>query len=166
MQQQHGKERALLRSPQVDLPPVVEDLERAENPKLHRLRDEMNDTDPIRPGRCTVGMRRSLSGCLGDPFRALAVLHAALSEQQTADRRRCSREQRADDERDVVAAGRARRAALSPASSRVSVRAAARLASTASPSAPPIMKAVLTTPEARPASLGLDVAHRGEQDAG
>src|SRR5262249_2201063 len=34
------------------------------------------------------------------------------------------------------------------------VRAAARLASTASPSAPPIMKDVLTTPEAKPDSLG------------
>ena len=34
------------------------------------------------------------------------------------------------------------------------MREAARLASTASPSAPPIMNAVLTTPEARPASLG------------
>ena len=34
------------------------------------------------------------------------------------------------------------------------MREAARLASTARPSAPPIMNAVLTTPEARPASLG------------
>ena len=34
------------------------------------------------------------------------------------------------------------------------MREAARLASTARPSAPPIMKAVLTTPEARPAWLG------------
>ena len=51
----------------------------------------------------------------------------------------------------------------SPAASSVSVREAARLASTASPSAPPIMNDVLTTPEASPASLRLDVAHRGEQ---
>ena len=35
----------------------------------------------------------------------------------------------------------------------MSVRDAARLASTASPSAPPIMNDVLTTPEASPASL-------------
>jgi hypothetical protein len=34
------------------------------------------------------------------------------------------------------------------------VRAAARLASIARPSAPPVMKAVLTTPEARPACSG------------
>ena len=34
------------------------------------------------------------------------------------------------------------------------MRAAARLARTASPSAPPIMNEVLTTPEARPDSLG------------
>ena len=44
-----------------------------------------------------------------------------------------------------------------------SVRAAARLASTARPSAPPIMNEVLTTPDARPDSLGAHVAHRGEQ---
>jgi hypothetical protein len=41
-----------------------------------------------------------------------------------------------------------------PAASSVSVRAADRLASTPSPSDPPIMNAVLTTPEARPESLG------------
>ena len=34
------------------------------------------------------------------------------------------------------------------------MREAATLASTASPSAPPIMKAVLTTPDASPASVG------------
>src|SRR5688572_32306863 len=41
----------------------------------------------------------------------------------------------------------------SPEPSRASVREAARLARTASPSAPPIMNDVLTTPEARPALL-------------
>src|SRR5712691_6468815 len=40
-----------------------------------------------------------------------------------------------------------------PSASSLSVRAAARLARTARPSAPPIMNAVLTTPEARPDSL-------------
>lgn len=44
---------------------------------------------------------------------------------------------------------------LAPAASIEPVCAAAMLASTARPSAPPIMKAVLTTPEARPDSLGL-----------
>ena len=41
-----------------------------------------------------------------------------------------------------------------PESRRLFVRQSARLASTARPSAPPIMKAVLTTPEARPDSSG------------
>ena len=54
----------------------------------------------------------------------------------------------------MVAAGRAPRASLSPDAARLSVRDAARLASTASPSAPPIMNDVLTTPEARPDSSG------------
>ena len=43
------------------------------------------------------------------------------------------------------------------------MRGAAMLASTARPSAPPIMNEVLTIPEARPDSLGRDIAHRGEQ---
>ena len=43
------------------------------------------------------------------------------------------------------------------------MREAARLASTASPSAPPIMNDVLTTPEARPGLFRRDVAHRGQQ---
>ena len=44
--------------------------------------------------------------------------------------------------------------ALSPEPSKLSVREAARLARTARPSAPPIMNAVLTIPEASPASVG------------
>ena len=43
------------------------------------------------------------------------------------------------------------------------MREAARLARIARPSAPPIMNDVLTTPEASPASLRRDVAHRREQ---
>ena len=43
------------------------------------------------------------------------------------------------------------------------MRESATLTSTARPSAPPIMNAVLTMPEARPALGGLDVAHGGEQ---
>ena len=46
------------------------------------------------------------------------------------------------------------RGICAPAASIELVRAAAALASTARPSAPPIMKAVLTTPEARPESAG------------
>ena len=46
---------------------------------------------------------------------------------------------------------------------KVSLREAARLASTARPSAPPIMKAVLTTPGGKAGFLRLDVAHRCEQ---
>ena len=42
----------------------------------------------------------------------------------------------------------------SPEERRLSLRDAARLARTASPSAPPIMNAVLTTPDARPDSSG------------
>ena len=62
----------------------------------------------------------------------------------------------------MVAAGE-RDEEASPEAIRLSVREAARLARTASPSAPPIMNDVLTTPEASPASIRLDVAHRGEQ---
>ena len=43
---------------------------------------------------------------------------------------------------------------LEPELSRLFVRAAAALASTASPSAPPIMNAVFATPDASPDSLG------------
>ena len=53
----------------------------------------------------------------------------------------------------MVAADERRERAV-PAARRLSVRDAARLASTARPSAPPIMNAVLTTPEASPASSG------------
>ena len=50
-----------------------------------------------------------------------------------------------------------------PDARRLSVCDAAMLASTARPSAPPIMNAVFTTPDARPGLLRLDVAHRREQ---
>jgi hypothetical protein len=43
---------------------------------------------------------------------------------------------------------------LTPAAVKACLRASAMLASTASPSAPPIMNDVFATPEARPASLG------------
>ena len=69
----------------------------------------------------------------------------------------------AEQERELVAAVQRRDRGWRRAASSASVRAAAKLASTASPSAPPIMNAVLTTPEARPDSLGRHVAHRAEQ---
>ena len=52
----------------------------------------------------------------------------------------------------MVAAGERARAPV--AGARLPVREAARLARTASPSAPPIMNAVFTIPDARPDSLG------------
>ena len=69
---------------------------------------------------------------------------AQLPRSRRARRRRTRR-----DIRLSVPQPRSHRSASS-----VSVLDAARLARTASPSAPPIMKDVLTTPEARPASLG------------
>ena len=77
----------------------------------------------------------------------------ALPEQQPADHGRGGREQRADEEGGVVAVGE-RDELVSPAASELSVREAATLARTASPSAPPIMNEVLTMPDASPASLG------------
>ena len=89
------------------------------------------------------------------PARRL-VPHAGsfVAQQHAAEHRGGRGEERADEERRVVAA-RERVQLPSPEAVSVSVREAARLASTARPSAPPIMKAVLTTPEASPASLGL-----------
>ena len=78
-------------------------------------------------------------------------------------RRRERGEERTREERQLVAAVERLERRRRPTRAGVSVREAAMLARTARPSAPPIMNEVLTTPDARPASLRLDVAHRGEQ---
>ncbi len=83
----------------------------------------------------------------------------AGASHRGSPRRQC--EQRADEERDVVAARERDRLAPTVGEQRVRPRAA-RLARTARPSAPPIMNDVLTTPDARPLAR-LDVAHCGEQ---
>ena len=74
-----------------------------------------------------------------------------------------SAKDRADQECDVVAAGERIGLRARPKPGGSSSAESATLARAASPSAPPIMNDVLMMPEARPASCGAHVAHRGEQ---
>ena len=97
------------------------------------------------------------------PCSAAGSVAALVRRKAAPIAPRAGGEQRADEEGHVVAARRARRDGSRPRLPGCAVRDAARLARTARPSAPPIMNAVLTTPEARPDFLRRDVAHRGEQ---
>ena len=84
----------------------------------------------------------------------MGVRRLSLVEQRPAEDGRGRGERRAHHESQVVAAGESGELLGLPSARSESVRVAARLARTARPSAPPIMNAVFTTPDARPDSSG------------
>ena len=126
----------------------------------HPLASRRRRSDPRRIRRATSTSRGRpcpWSCGLGDGFRLTLFVHGrngARAEERGPDRGGRGCERRADDEGDVVPARERSEIVARLTARRLSVRDAARLASTANPSAPPIMNAVLTTPEARPASSG------------